>query len=180
MRVSARHLHQLSFAKRSAIAHLCLGCEFAAPEGENRRLGVGGNVGGYRSETVWDLRDAPLRGVTHLELYRTRQIIWPRRVSQWTDCLESLVIETVDDGLIHRLVGVKTLRRLVICDCGDMDVDEFVAIGKLKNLTELRCGGVTERLGPFAGDVTAAIGRGLVEAHFHVCVEYPVEESLFD
>tara|TARA_B110000305_G_C19044239_1_gene449632 strand:+ start:376 stop:669 length:294 start_codon:yes stop_codon:yes gene_type:complete len=65
-----------------------------------------------------------------LELYRTRQIIWPRRVSQWTDCLESLVIETVDDGLIHRLVGVKTLRRLVICDCGDMDVDEFVAIGK--------------------------------------------------
>ena len=178
MRVSARHLHQLSFAKRSAIVHLCLGCEFAAPEGENRRLGVGGNVGGYRSETVWDLRDAPLRGVTHLELYRTRQIIWPRRVAQWTDCLESLVIETVDDGLIHRLVGVKTLRRLVICDCGDMDVDEFVAIGKficisvwairmmscflyiyfftgkLKNLTELRCGGVTERLGPFAGDVT--------------------------
>ena len=65
-----------------------------------------------------------------MELYRTRQIIWPRRVSQWTDCLESLVIETVDDGLIHRLVGVKTLRRLVICDCGDMDVDEFVAIGK--------------------------------------------------
>ena len=62
MRVSARHLHQLSFAKRSAIVHLCLGCEFAAPEGENRRLGVGGNVGGYRSETVWDLRDAPLRG----------------------------------------------------------------------------------------------------------------------
>lgn len=50
----------------------------------------------------------------------------------------------------------------------------------MKNLTELRCGGVTERLGPFAGDVTAAIGRGLVEAHFHVCVEYPVEESLFD
>ena len=56
MRVSARHLHQLSFAKKSAIAHLCLGCEFAAPEGENKKLGVGGNVGGYRSETVWDLR----------------------------------------------------------------------------------------------------------------------------
>ena len=103
MRVSARHLHQLSFAKKSAIAHLCLGCEFASPEGENKRLGVGGNVGGYRSETVWDLREAPLRGVTHLELYRARQIIWPRRLARWTDCLESLVVETAEDGLIHRL-----------------------------------------------------------------------------
>ena len=180
MRVSARHLHQLSLAKKSAITHLCLGCEFAAPEGENKRLGVGGNVGGYRSETVWDLREAPLRGVTHLELYRARQIIWPRRLARWTDCLESLVVETAEDGLIHRLVGVATLTRLVVCDCSAMDVDEFVAIGKLTSLTELRCGGVGERLAPFAGDVKAAIGDGLVEAHFHSCVEYPVEESLFD
>ena len=180
MRVSARHLHQLSFAKKSAIAHLCLGCEFAAPEGENKKLGVGGNVGGYRSETVWDLREAPLRGVTHLELYRARQIIWPRRLARWTDCLESLVVETSEDGLIHRLLGVATLRRLVVCDCSEMDVDEFVALGKLTTLTELRCGGVGERLAPFAGDVKAAIGERLVEAHFHSCVEYPVEESLFD
>ena len=61
-----------------------------------------------------------------------------------------------------------------------MGVDEFVAIGKLTTLTELRCGGIGEGLAPFAGDVKAAIGRGLVEAHFHSCVEYPVEESLFD
>ena len=60
------------------------------------------------------------------------------------------------------------------------EFDEFVAIGKLTSLTELRCGGVGERLAPFAGDVKAAIGDGLVEAHFHSCVEYPVEESLFD
>ena len=44
----------------------------------------------------------------------------------------------------------------------------------------LRCGGVGEQLAPFAGDVKAAIGERLVEARFHSCVEYPVEESLFD
>ena len=52
------------------------------------------------------------------------------------------------------------MRRLVVCDCSEMDVDEFVAIGKLTTLTELRCGGIGEGLAPFAGDVKAAIGRG--------------------
>ena len=151
MRVSA-NISQLSFAKKSAIAHLCLGCEFASPEGENKRLGVGGNVGGYRSETVWDLREAPLRGVTHLELYRARQIIWPRRLARWTDCLEvasggnrggrpdSPARRGGDVDEAGRVRLFRDGRRRV---CRDREADA---------LTELGARGIGEGLAPFAGD----------------------------
>ena len=81
------------------------------------------------------------------------------------------MVETAEDGLIHRLVGVATLTRLVVWRTRSaMDAERVCSPRRSRgrSLTELRCGGVGEWLAPsFAGDVKAAIGDGLVEAHFH-------------
>ena len=130
MSVSARHLYQLAYARRSPITHLCLGCKFAGAVGERAKLGVRGNLGGYRSEDLLDLRVAKLDTVEHLELYRTEtQVAWPAKFADWTRALTSLVVETPSDGVIRRLRGVQTLRRLHVCDCDDMPAEDFEAAG---------------------------------------------------
>ena len=182
MSVSARHLYQLAYARRSPITHLCLGCKFAGAVGERAKLGVRGNLGGYRSEDLLDLRVAKLDTVEHLELYRTEtQVAWPAKFADWTRALTSLVVETPSDGVIRRLRGVQTLRRLHVCDCDDMPAEDFEAAGMLgPGLETLVMGGVRPALEKLAGGVVAALAPGLREAHFHRCPEYPNGESVFD
>ena len=182
MSVSARHLYQLAYAKRSPITHLCLGCKFAGAVGERSKLGVRGNLGGYRSEDLLDFRVARLDTVEHLELYRTEtQVAWPAKFADWTRALTSLVVETPSDGVIRRLRGVQTLRRLHVCDCDDMPAEDFEAAGMLgPGLETLVMGGVRPALEKLAGGVVAALAPGLREAHFHRCPEYPNRESVFD
>ena len=182
MSVSARHLYQLAYAKRSPITHLCLGCKFAGAVGERSKLGVRGNLGGYRSEDLLDFRVARLDTVEHLELYRTEtQVAWPAKFADWTRALTSLVVETPSDGLIRRLRGLSTLRRLHVCDCDETPAEDFEAAGKLgPGLETLIMGGVRPALEKLAGGVVAALAPGLREAHFHRCPEYPNRESVFD
>ena len=196
MWVSARHVHQLALAGlASPIERLCLGCRFAgASRSERFKLGVRGNLGGYRAEDLLDLRACAFPTLTRLELYRCAdQIAWPARFADVSDRLESLVLETPPPsdglGLARRLGRSRTLRRLVVCDCSSMGEDAFEALGELggggagagPRLEVFVVGGVRGRLAGLARGVVRRLrdapGSRLRVAHVHERPEYPGGEG---
>ena len=179
--ISARDFLQLSEARASPIRTLCLGCRFGYTTTKTNRRGVDGDPGGYRKHAVLDLREVKLEFLTRLELYRCEQVVWPKAFTRLNKRLKTLVVNTHTDGLVLRLRGMTTLRELWICDVRGMTAGEFVALGDLKGLEKLTCGGVvTAELRALCDVVRAACGPTLTTAHFHRCVEYPTDESVFD
>ena len=107
---------------------------------------------------------------------------WPAKFADWTAVAPRRRRgDAQHDGVIRRLRGVQTLRRLHVCDCDDMPAEDFEATGMLgPGLETLVMGGVRPALEKLAGGVVAALAPGLREAHFHRCPEYPNGESVFD